>query len=362
MVAEIFYVRLFIYGLVGFVQGPGQITTVLLPNQDQHDAFVAFNDGTCTPQCKGIGPKKVNGFPLTGNEISWKVDQIIDQGNQRQARPPIIHSLPQTFDTTLPIAPIDSAAFDWVAPMGQLVGNGAVNGDCTQGPSTNCNKPNGLAGRIALTSGLVSTCRLIETGTCDPSGQSHVHTYTFQPPFQPTSPQVEQALAEIELVVTAVSGSSVTLTLTELGKSAVQKQAVLIPAPCVGGDPKTKPNCVDIFIGNMLRSNSCDQLSGDHFKALYGLLASQPTGTLPIPIQDTGHEVLAADVQPWCQDVPSGPAARTPEERQALAQLRDLRRLTEVDISRARKFEAYLLHFYPNQRPICPMGAFNPPA
>jgi hypothetical protein len=361
-----FFVRIFIYGLSGFVLGNGQ-TTVLLPTAANHRAFVAFENATCSPQpCPTVD--QFQRLPLAGDQID--IPQLVTlsnpPGHQKQGRPKIVDELRGlSFDVTLPVGDSDSVAIDWMAPMDQLGNPGTVDKDCIAGASNiTCNKVNGgLKGRLVLGSGLLSTCRLIETSAAPPC-KGEVHTFHFDH----TSGPVEQALAEIEVDVTKVTASGLTLTLTKLGDSQLRETVTLAPVKCVG-DPAAF--CVDIFIGNMPDpqfARDCSvQKQGDHFTALYALLAPGPTAPLPIPIQDVGHLKPASSVQPVCRQVPSAGDAKTMKQFQALAEVQHLRRFTDEDRKQEKDFDAYLGRAfqdpkYPNQRPICPMATFNPPS
>jgi hypothetical protein len=360
MIVE-FFVRIFIFGLSGFVLDDGR-TTVLLPTVAHHKAFVAFANGSCSPKpCQKIG--KFPGLELTGDQIDIpQLTKSRPQGHQRKPRPSIVRKLPKTHDITIPIGDSDAVAFDWVTPMGKLGNPGTVDKDCIAGPSNKtCNlAKGGLQGRMVLTSGLLSTCKLIETSTVMPECRGEVHTFHFDH----TSGPVQQALAEIEVSVTKVTGSSVTLTLSKLGASQPWETVTLKPGTCVGGDPKAA--CVDIFVGNMpdtpILGDCSVQKRGDHFAALYGLLAPGFRGAQPIPIQDLKHSKPASSVQPVCRDVPSRTEASTRKDFQAPAEVPHLERLTVEDRKQEAAFGAYLRRvLFPNQRPICPMAAFNPP-
>jgi hypothetical protein len=371
-----FFVRIFIYGLAAFVPNDAQ-TTVLLPSVPEHHAFVAFpNDaGSCSPNpCQRIGSKSM-GVMLTGDQIDIPdlTSPSPAQVHQRAGRLPFVGSLPPGFPKALPFFVEDGTAFDWVPPMAKIVNNPTADPDCLSGASTKCNAGKGLQARFVLTSGMLSTCNLVETGS-DPNStppcKGEVHSFTFQPSNHPD----QQALAEIEVDVTQMTASGLTLKLSKLGANTPWETITFkppTPGTCVGAGDK-KAACLDIFIGNMTKPTAADcsvQATGDHFTYFYPLLAST-ANSKPIPNQDTTNSMSATDVQPVCQDVPSGFTvaqksfkARDTAEFQALAQLSNLRPLTADDRRRHAAFNAYLdaSILFPHQVAICPMVTLTHP-
>jgi hypothetical protein len=382
MVEGVFYVRIFIYGLIGFVSAQDRLT-VLVPHAEHHNAFVAYMGVCNSPNCVQLPDgTKVPGYPLDGDQISWSIDQNAGNGDPygTEPRPSIVSLLPNTFNINTPVVRGDGAAFSWVTPLSRLVRSGEIDGECLAQDPAGCNpQKGGLDGRLVIDAGHVSTCRLVATKACgDPDTKARLHSFTFKP----TS--IQQSLAEIVLSQTAVAGTGVTLRIKKFNGTPVAT-VNLTPKACIG----RAGSCVDIFIGNMGENVDCsvDPVRGDHFAAFYNLLKDQaqlPQG-LPIPVRDN-YSVKAVDYQPPCRDVPTPPedsaaalttakvatrgstaggAAAKLTDRQAKKALKELQRRpwTQRDRKWASDLNEYLGGFfpYPNQRPICPMGDFDPP-
>lgn len=350
-----FFVRVFVYGLIGWVPGGSQTTALLpsLPAGEDHVPFVAFANGpsTCTPPCTvTVSGTALPGFRLDGREVAWTTGLAINGVHQRQPRV----RLPAGFHAPLPLHfgqnHVDSTAFDWVAPMTALVRSPTIDPACMRQPNPNanppCNPPHGLAGRLAIGTGTLSTCRLTEFRA---DGQSpRVHAYDFKPRILALH---DQALAEIVESETQVTADQVKVTLTDFAAARPPLTAVLKPADCIGRSGR----CVDIFVGNIRQGRNAEQETGFHFQFLYNLLRDKVT-QFPLPNRDPSNSELAADEQPLCRPVP--PPPRTVLAEKGLhAKARPLSRRKR---SLSRKLDRHLRRFYPNQRVICPMASFTP--
>ncbi|HVT60984.1 MAG TPA: hypothetical protein VHR45_21655 [Thermoanaerobaculia bacterium] len=355
MVAETtFLVRIFVYGLVGLVQGSPE-TTALLPVEGGHVAFVAFDKegiSTCTPPCQvTIGTKTLNGFSLAGDEISWTVNE--DRG-RKHVRQPRIPSIPPGRRYPMPLHfgkdHVDSTAFDWVAPMEKIAGSGEVDPTCLDPKNPNTAGCSKLAGRLKIDTGVLSTCRLIEYLMKNQKpGQGTVHSFDFTPPVKGV-PQHGQALAEIVESEVEVKPGKVTVTLTPFG-GAERAKAVLEPKPCKG---RENAYCVDIFVGNILTGEKQNQETGDHFKGLYRLLKRKPNQKeLPFPHRNRGTKIDSSLVEPLCRAVP-------PPYYVTEAELKDgPRPLAKKERQLATALDLHLSYLYPHQLVICPMGSFT---
>jgi hypothetical protein len=368
-----FVLRIFFFGMVGFVPDKSG-TTVVLPADPMHFAYLAYKQAACQSNCSTVkvwGSSKA-GAKLKGYDIRLTPLPTGAVELEGEHQPP-----PQG---PLPKDQAEAAYFYWVPGMSRVMQLDAQNGKINDGKiqdgclagiptqPTSGATPCGLdlKGRLRLTSGKLSTCRLTELGGI--GSKQEIYSYDFRA-YLAGSRSTSQAIAAIARFETTITGSALSVNLVPFGAQSAGRPVVLKPDDCGGGNL-----CLDLAIGSPSQEQY-DNFStevGTHFKIAHFLL-KQEKRQFYLPERDHATSKPATGLQPLCNDIITVArlAANSASEPQgAQLGLPTIQPMQEgEDTLEAELAELFLkpgayppqARENPQSRPICPMAAYVAP-
>ncbi|HEX3555532.1 MAG TPA: hypothetical protein VIA62_20100 [Thermoanaerobaculia bacterium] len=336
-------VRLFFYGLIAFVPSKDRhAATVIVQQELDHVPFVWWNKSAiikCTDIISGSCTKT---FPFYGKNLPGSLLKdgaaITVTGVTDQGSPQLSLNGDGKSVGYLPTSNVgDALYFQWVPSFADFHDDSESRIDkaCLTDPK--CGTGAVIAGRMMLTAGTLSTCRLRTYKNDRVYPIVFSDTGTMQGKKRPQ----RQALAEIVVLETRATNGKVMLSVGS------DFSVSLEPAGA---------SEIDIVVGNLPKtvSGGYGDTKGQHFAILHKLLAATTSTALAMDIDNE-----STTIQPNCPVPFELPKFRGAQQQKKAKELGLVdKHATGYRSRKSTKATAP----DPGSRPICPMAIMLPPS
>jgi hypothetical protein len=305
-----FAIRIFFFGMIAVVTG-GHNAAVLLPYDQDHTAYLAFNAGCSGGDCGDrlfYPDDPSQGLSLLPGVLLDKNQIVLEQVTKEMSA--LTFTPGPAAGDQVPTSMTEAAGFGWVLSIKSLLDAGGVtpkpghqNGEadprCWKTPAA-CVVP--LAAVMELEAGEIGSCSLIETdGLFDGENID-----TFDAVSGSGQAVLSQAIAGVVRLRAVVTGApSVTVVVQDWNGTKV-RSFILAPKAC---DDALK-QCVDIMVGNIAPEDLATtpegirtSLTAPHFANFFSLLTAAVSPDLvSVPVDSGKKRAPVAKVQSTCGD------------------------------------------------------------